>query len=214
INLFNSEIVPSDPRLPGITFLNIKYIIVDNSADLLKNDKEYKLLNETASFRIYESSKFLPRFFFVPDMKIYNSKKDLEDNIYFDQNKFDRQISLLSTDVRGIKYKPDCSEKNKLSKIEVIKYDLNYVKLKSTSSCSGFISSSETNFPGWKATIDNIPAKILTSNLSFRSINIPTGTHIITMEYEPTIYFIGGIMSLITLGGLLIFCEKNQSVSE
>lgn len=213
IYLYSSEIVPTDPRLPGVAFLNAKYIIVDNSADFLKNNKDYKLLNETALYRIYKSWKFLPRFFFAPMAKIYSSRKELAENLYKDQNEFDHQVSLLSSDSKSIKYTPDCSGNENPSKIEVINYDLNSVVLKSTTSCNGFVSTSETNFPGWKAKIDNNAVKIMTSNLSFRAINIPSGTHTVTMEYQPTVYYIGGIISLATLGGLIIFVKRNKSLS-
>lgn len=199
IEKFNSEIAPSFPYLPAINFLNVKYIIVDKTADLLNQKEGYSPIDETRSYKIYENKNYRPRYFFISQAKIYDNPAQLENNVGFDQQNFDKLITIASSEVRKIKYIPDCDKKTE-TKIRIIDYKLNEVSIEVNSPCNGFIVSSEVYYPGWEAKIDGKKTDVIVSNLAFRAINIPKGEHIIKFYYQPKIFFI----SLLISGGFVI----------
>lgn len=94
----------------------------------------------------------------------------------------------------------ECKDRG-IQKAEVLEYGLNNIKLKTNSDCNGILTASEVYYPGWKARIDGKAAEIKIINTAFRSINLLKGERIVEFYYQPTIYYLGG---LITLGSLLL----------
>ncbi|OGG26565.1 hypothetical protein A2960_03725 [Candidatus Gottesmanbacteria bacterium RIFCSPLOWO2_01_FULL_39_12b] len=210
LDRFNSEITPSVPYLAGISFLNAKYIIVDNTVDLLSERKDtYILLLETPLYRIYQAKNYLPRFFFVKEAKIYKDRSEVENNLNRDQQDFKNKIFITTSTSKNITYQPDCSNHEDV-KIDVVKYEINKIILKGNFPCNGFLSSSESYFQGWEAKIDEKNTPVMVSNLSFRALNIPKGNHTITFYYQPTIYFIGGLISLIFFVVLILITRSTK----
>jgi hypothetical protein len=44
---------------------------------------------------------------------------------------------------------------------------------------------SESHYPGWEATVDEISAPILPTNLILRGVPVPAGKHIVELRYQP-----------------------------
>lgn len=199
IDKYNSEITPSFPYLSGISFLNVKYIIVDKTADLLTDRKDnYQLIVDTSLYRIYKNNNYLHRFFFVGNAKVYDNDTKLTDGLLNDQADFDELIIINAKDSQKIKHLPDCQDFSN-TKIETVKYEINSIILKINAPCNGFISSSEVYYPGWTAKIDNKSSNMILSNSSFRAINVPRGEHTLTFSYQPTIFYLAGSISLACL---------------
>jgi hypothetical protein len=59
------------------------------------------------------------------------------------------------------------------------------VDLQCTLSHDGYVVLSETWDPGWRATLDGLPADVLRANHGFRAVAAPAGTHRIEMTYRP-----------------------------
>lgn len=208
-DLFSSEILPTMPYLEGISYLNAKYIIVDNSADLLFNlPKDYHIISETSLYRIYENQNVIPRFFFVPEAIVYNSINELKNNLYADQKNFRNKIVIPSTEVFKIKHQQNCS-KNISANISIEKYQLNSVFISLNTPCNGFLSSSEVNFSGWEAKIDGKQIPIIRSNLSFKALNIPAGRHRIEFYYNPKIWIFSLLISFLCFATLVIYTKKD-----
>ncbi len=68
----------------------------------------------------------------------------------------------------------------------------------------------DTFYPGWHAYVDGKEVSIEKSPLFFRSIAIPAGEHIFIMRYVPTILYIGGIISFVTLAICIVIFKKRK----
>jgi hypothetical protein len=55
----------------------------------------------------------------------------------------------------------------------------------------------DTNYPGWKATIDGQSTKILPYNTIFKSVRVPSGLHQVQFIYDPISIKIGLLISFI-----------------
>ncbi|MBN2058660.1 MAG: YfhO family protein [Candidatus Saganbacteria bacterium] len=62
---------------------------------------------------------------------------------------------------------------------------------------------SEAYYPGWQAFVDGKEAEIQRANDFFRSVRLPRGSHTVRFVYLPLSFRLGGLISLLTVLGLL-----------
>lgn len=70
-----------------------------------------------------------------------------------------------------------------------------------------------TDFPGWKATIDNHPLSLRPWGGTMLAASVPPGLHVIVVRYEPSAFKIGLILALLTavvLVALSGWCLRRQ----
>jgi hypothetical protein len=87
--------------------------------------------------------------------------------------------------------------------VEVVSYRSNRIELQTRASGPSYLVTSETDYPGWQATLDGHPVPILTTNYAFRGLAVPEGNHRITMEFRPIKLFHGAAISTAVLLGLI-----------
>ena len=61
----------------------------------------------------------------------------------------------------------------------------------------------ELMYPGWTVTVDGAAAVANASDGIVRSVLVPAGTHNIRWAYNPTSFYLGALISIVTLTGLL-----------
>jgi len=64
-------------------------------------------------------------------------------------------------------------------------YDDNRVVLTTTTSEPGTLVVADAYYPGWQAEIDGTPASIYPVDVALRGVQVPAGTHHVTMQYLP-----------------------------
>ena len=93
-------------------------------------------------------------------------------------------------------------------KVILTNYTPNRLELKSDSPSSTILLLSELYYPGWKAYVDGKETEIRKVDYMFRSVVVPTGTHTVTMKFEPSTFTLGKKISLasniLVWGGLLV----------
>ena len=67
---------------------------------------------------------------------------------------------------------------------------------------------SDNYYPGWKAYIDGKETKIYRANYTFRAIVLPKGNHQIRFSYEPESLRVGTLISLSSLGILMLIAIR------
>jgi len=71
---------------------------------------------------------------------------------------------------------------------------------------NGYLVLSDTFYPGWNATVDGQPARILKANSNFRALWLTKGEHGVDFVYEPRSFRLGLMVSLVAwiifLGGV------------
>ncbi len=64
--------------------------------------------------------------------------------------------------------------------------------------------TTEVAYPGWRAWIDGQEAPLLRANYIQRAVQVPAGTHLVTMRFEPEGWRIGMILSLTGAGAFVV----------
>jgi hypothetical protein len=69
--------------------------------------------------------------------------------------------------------------------VRIVSYKRNYVIIEADTDKPGVLVLHDLFYPGWEATIDDDPARILRVNLLFRGVELPRGRHIVTFRFNP-----------------------------
>jgi hypothetical protein len=78
-----------------------------------------------------------------------------------------------------------------------------HVRLRADITRRGYLVLDDGYYPGWQATVDGHPAKIVAANENFRAVAVSPGLHTIDFRYRPGSFRVGAIVSILTAAGLL-----------
>ena len=203
-----TETIPPFTNLasPFTDFLNIRYIFVPYDQDLGTIDPKRfvpRLTDEARGYRLFENTRVLPRFYFVPTVQVLPSAKGVLDAIASDTVDPRQTVLVQAGQVNG-SYSPDCPPDAK-GTVGVVSYGNWRIQIKASSPCNGFLVSSEVMYPGWTAAIDGAKTPLFAGNHAFRTVVLPRGDHTIVFTYRPTSLFLGGIITLTTIIGSIVF---------
>ncbi len=81
-------------------------------------------------------------------------------------------------------------------------YAPGFVELRTSSTQAAYLYVSEVSYPGWEATIDGQAAPLLTADGLFSALDVPAGDHHIVLQYVPKAFFLGAVISGLSLAGL------------
>jgi hypothetical protein len=81
----------------------------------------------------------------------------------------------------------------------IVEFRPDRVRLEADLSAPGFVVLVDAHDPGWRATIDGMPAGVLRANVAFRAVAVPAGRHVIEYRYRPRSVTVGLAISGATL---------------
>jgi len=175
-------------RTPMIDLLNVKYYF----------DYDEK----TGSAVVDENRAFLPRFLLVKKFLIEPERDRILEYLsspYFRAG----QVVFLEKkpEKKDIDTITTLNVKSSESKdyVSVLSHRFDEIVLETQSSLPSILFASEVFHPDWKAFVDGREVTVYRANYVFRSLLVPSGTHRITMRYEPSGFRTGLILTLITL---------------
>ena len=77
--------------------------------------------------------------------------------------------------------------------------DPDRVELQASLTLPGWVVLADTFYPGWTATVDGVAAPIHPTDLLFRGVFVPPGTHRIALRYQPRPFRFGLALSVLGL---------------
>ena len=63
----------------------------------------------------------------------------------------------------------------------------------------GWLVLTDTDYPGWQATVDGRPVEIIPANLMFRAVALPAGEHTVLFEFKPRSLQLGAVITGLAL---------------
>lgn len=65
-------------------------------------------------------------------------------------------------------------------------------------------------YPCWRAYVDERPVPLWQANYAFQALEVPAGKHEVKLVYQDNTFIVGGLISLLTLGGMGAAWFKGQ----
>lgn len=185
---------------PLLEFLNVRLLIADsvqeNPAEMA--EMGWNRIEGGQWLRLYAKTRVQPRFFFVDRVReAETGQRSLELVQSIDL----RHEAVVEGSVGPIGPAGD---------VKVVRYEPDTILLDTDSEAAGFLVTSESHHPGWKATVDGSAEPILVTNHAFRGLRVPAGQHRVEMRYRPAWFVFWAALSA---GGWLIFlvCAVRKS---
>jgi len=145
--------------------------------------------------RLYENPEAFPRFYLVGRTRPAGNLEEaaaLVTDPAFDP----RSEAIVETG--------DLPAGSALGSVRVLSYRENSVMLEVRSPEPSFLVAAESHYPGWRAWIDGREQPILYTNVAFRGLAVPAGSHQVVLAFQPKLPVLGGVLSGLTLIGFLV----------
>jgi len=94
--------------------------------------------------------------------------------------------------------------RNAHGNVEIISEDPNEVQLIVKAEDAGYVVLSKVWYPGWKAELDGQSIEVIRANYLHTAIAVPAGDHELRLVYRPASFYIGAMVSLISILGIII----------
>lgn len=195
IEVFNS-------RQNLVDLLGIDYVI--SVFELIENENFSRVYTTTSTpfeipFYVYQNTNPLPFIFLTPKVQFLISD-NLEQNLEIIKNpKNDfHQLNFIECKNCGQTENEllDFSKAIKNSNFKIISRTNTRIEIEYMGEDNWLIIN-QTHFPGWEATLDNVPTEIYHANLAQQGIFVPQGKHKIVIEYHyPIKYFLKNIKEM------------------
>ncbi len=146
--------------------------------------------------RVYANSGALPRAFVAGSQHIVGDGESalrLTTSRGFDA----RSAVVVERRVRGLPVAPRSPAGGGSARI--VTYHPERVTIRARSRGPGMLVLTDSDFPGWKATVDGKDAPVERVDFVLRGVLLPAGTHDVEFRYQPVSWTIGRVVSAIAL---------------
>jgi hypothetical protein len=145
-----------------------------------------------ADVTIYRNDAALGRAWIAPQARVVSDSLSALADPAFDAR---RTVVIESADALAL---PSLEFPDAKSSV-TLRDSPNAVTILAASDSGGFLVLADTFYPGWQATLDRVPVKILRANHAFRAIALPPGQHTVVFQYAPLTFRVGAVVSSMTL---------------
>lgn len=175
--------------LPVYGYTNVLEKVGTNNINLLNIlNAKYVLTTEPIVHPLFE-------LVYDGSIKIYENKAVLS-RVYLAKGKNSESDVDFS--------KPKITEISE-GEVKIISYSNNEITISSNTLNDSVLVLSEIYTPSWKAKIDGVDTSIYPAYGFLRSINLKKGEHKIQFFYDGKIFYIGAIISIVCLIGIVTF---------
>jgi hypothetical protein len=198
----------------GLNLMNVKFILDKKMEGVpigIENEIERLVYNNEIS--IIENKNCLPRAFIVYKNLFIKDEDEILEKLG-DVNFNPKEYVILEEKPKLVQ-SPDSTVQNLNSSAEIIKYSPLELIINANLKENGFLFLSDTYYPGWKVYVNGKEDKIYRANYLFRAVYLKKGKNEVRFVYEPIIFKIGLLISILTilvLTGIIIksFCTNKK----
>ncbi|HEX9444832.1 MAG TPA: YfhO family protein [Candidatus Binatia bacterium] len=187
--------LPPDRLYRLLGELNVKYIntfrpLPEKGATLVRYFPEYPSW-------LYKIDRVVPRAYIATTAIHENNPRAILSRLSSDSFDPFKQVVLD-------KELPLASRSDASGNAAITRYENRVVEVDAFSDQPGILVLADSFYPGWRAYVDGREEEILRANLFFRGVAVQPGRHRVEFRYEPASFLIGLIVSMLTLGGVVI----------
>ena len=96
--------------------------------------------------------------------------------------------------------------------VRLLERGLNYTVIEANLGCRGMVVASENYFPGWRASVDGVAARIYPAFSALRGVVVERGRHRVEVRYRPVSLYLGVLLTAMGFAGaaLLSYWEQQR----
>ena len=192
--------VPNSGRTYDL--LNVKYYVCP--PDVGERDSKDELIRERVfqyggrDFALYRNWNVLPRVNLVHQAhRSHNLQSSIDRLGRLDKGTF-RFDSVIEGEP-GVALKPISAAERKRERVELVEYAPGRCVANVDCVAPGLVIFIENFAPGWQATIDGKPARVLPANMFMVGVPITAGRHRVTLEFGSRPFVWGCIFALLSM---------------
>ncbi|HEU0168386.1 MAG TPA: oligosaccharide flippase family protein, partial [Chloroflexota bacterium] len=171
---------------PVLSLLNVKYVLTTGTLP----SPNFRRVYSGPDGNVYQNERVLPRAFVAGSSLVAPAATEELQAL--------TQVDLAST---VIVPKP-VGQQGTSGPATVTSYTARKVDVRASG--PGVLVLTDTNYPGWKVSVDGQPAELLTADYAFRGVDLPPGQHAVEFTFSPTSVIVGGLISGLTLAVILL----------
>ncbi len=184
-----------------LDFLNVELFL--SSSPLPYGQLEY--VSPSSDFFVYRNPRKLERFFLVNRIETVADPESAVDRV-LDPSFDPSSAAVVASGESPELDTPTAHERVDPGEVTVTSYGAHEIVLEVQAKTRGVLVSSEVDYPGWRASVDGEPARVLRVNTAFRGVQVDPGYHRVRFSFLPRSLFVGlglSVASLMVLLGLV-----------
>jgi hypothetical protein len=151
----------------------------------------------------------LPRAYLAEDATILKAGPETINEVVVSDFDLTRQV-MLDDPARQEGTRLDLGS-DPARRATLLKREPMYVEIETESKAPSFLELTDSFYPGWRATVDGQPARIVRANQIFRSVQLPAGRHRVVFRFVPVWVYAGVAVSLLTLVLTVVMAKKGTA---
>jgi hypothetical protein len=182
-------------------------------AGSIEDAASWRHLEDIGETSVYENLRAMPRAWLVQEVlsvKAEEALRIIKSGRLPGGQPFDPSRLALVEEALSFKAEP----MQGAGEVQVAALSNGYVELHTAAPQPSFLVLSDADYPGWKATIDDVPATLYNADFALRGVMLPAGSHTVRMEFRPSSFYYGllvSLLSLVCISMLLLIMKRVRS---
>lgn len=186
----------AEVRVRSVAFADANSDVKSYLSPLWDNSR-WEFMERTRNMNVFRSRTSMPRAWMVPEV-IYAEPAQILDSIHSselpDGRRFDpERMALVEAGTSFLQKDFDSG-----SEVKVTLIDRGQMQIMTHSRSAGYLVVADSFYPGWKAWVDGEPTPVYRTNGVGRGLYVPSGGHLIRLQFRPKGYQIGLTLSSIS----------------
>lgn len=188
-----------DPLARTYDLLNAGYLVTSAQQEFAEQPDGPRLLLEKFGTWVYERPNALPRAWLASEIEVVEDGAMLA---RIHEPDFDPRTTALVSSA------PTCEGgMEEPGEVRIVRYEGNRIEARVRGG-GGLLIFSELDYPGWRATVDGEPARLVRADYVLRALCVPAGERRVALVYDPPLLKLGLAITastLVVLIGAAIF---------
>lgn len=194
----NEELTSSvpDPRSTAYDLFSVGYVVAPVPLEnFVQGEAGLQLLENRSDSWVYLRPRVLPLVRLVSKVETISDSNTAIARVH--QSDFSPESTVILDQAPPCQ--PDANPALPAATAHLVHHDDTTWRIVTDSPAESILVVSESAYPGWRVTVDDLPAEPLTAYTALKAVCVPPGEHVVQWTYRPAILGIGAGITVIAL---------------
>lgn len=177
-----------------LDLMNVKYVFARANEHL--PSPHFTRLDTGGGAAVFRNERAFPRAFLVDRVRVSTRAEALP---LIRSDAVDLRREALLYEALPPSEAPERAEPGAEGSARVTRYENTHVEIETDATGRRVLIFGDLDYPGWKATVNGAPARILRADRGLRAVALPAGRNLVVFTFEPQSVRIGAWLSLAAL---------------